>query len=55
MVLISDFAIAFSVCVSNYVVRKLYLLIYLGIGFVIGFRFQDLVISDVAPCNPVEV
>jgi len=34
---------------------KLCLFIYPGIEFVIGFRFEDLVLSDVAMCNLVEV
>lgn len=34
---------------------KLYMFIYPGFGFVIGFRFEDLVFSDVATCNLMEV
>jgi len=34
---------------------ELYLFIYPGTGFVTGFRFEDLVILDVATCNLVEV
>ena len=49
----SDFCNAFFSCVSNYVVYKIIFVYCPGTGFVIGFRFEDLVISDLATCSLV--